>query len=159
MITKEEAIQARKEIIDNVIKVSCTWGEGPDVLFALDGKLFMCYEDPIHKDKARHGFITKGSMDLTADQALLLAKRLKGAAEVAKAMDRDLEEYNRQHTSISAIQVSVMKGIIKDYKGQWTDLAAAALSKTAAAIPNMRELTYDQAETIIRYYDMMIRKG
>jgi len=97
MITKEEAIKAKKEIISNTINVDCTWGEGPDVLLTLDGKLLMCYEDPIHKEQAVHGFVSKGSMCFTADQALDLAHMLTKAAETAKAMDRDLEEYDKNN--------------------------------------------------------------
>ena len=75
------------------IGASCTWGDGPDVLVTLDGKPFMCYEDPTGKDKATHGVVRKGSLELTRNEALDLAQQLFAAAAACKELDNSLKEY------------------------------------------------------------------
>jgi hypothetical protein len=75
------------------IKVSCTWGDGPDVLITLDDLLFMLYEPPDQLDRAVHGLVKKGSFALTADEALKFAKQLKQAALGAKNLDKEYLNY------------------------------------------------------------------
>lgn len=71
---------------------TCTWGEGPDVLLSFNGDRFILYEDPKH-DKAprgdyRHGHVTNGSMDLTAEEAEELGMQLIHAAREARELQR-----------------------------------------------------------------------
>lgn len=87
------------------MKVVCTWGDGPDILMDLDGTPVMAYENPVNVSEGRgllkdipkddvklcwgtHGFIRKGSIDLTKDQALRLAEDLI----VAAAQCQNLED-------------------------------------------------------------------
>ena len=78
-------------------KATCTWGDGPDVLLSLEDDWFVLYEDPKHQAPPRgdyqHGYVTKGSMDLTADEALALAAKLTEAANSAKELDSMCDEY------------------------------------------------------------------
>ena len=70
---------------------SCTWGDGPDVLLDIKDDTFILYEDPKYHPPPRgyyqHGYVTKGSMDLTADEALTLAFELTQAANSAKELE------------------------------------------------------------------------
>lgn len=79
------------------IGASCTWGEGPDVLLVLDGKPLVCYEDPKNDPPPRgqwkHGYVSKGSIDLTRNEALELAEQLFRAAAACRELDDGLKEY------------------------------------------------------------------
>lgn len=79
-------------------KATCTWGDGPDVLLDLEDDNFMLYEDPKHykppQGDPSHGYVTKGSMDLTADEARILAAQLEAAANQAQAFDRMCKEHD-----------------------------------------------------------------
>lgn len=78
------------------IKASCTWGDGPDIMLVIEGEdenddnnnRFILYEDPKHQLPPRadyiHGYVTNGSMDLTANEARILAARLE---ELVKQVD------------------------------------------------------------------------
>ena len=97
-------------------KATCTWGDGPDVLLSLEDDMFVPYEDPKHHAPPRgdylHGYVTKGTMDLTADEALALAFELKAAAEQAKSFDRMCEEHDE------AVKVPLSKeemDVLNDY--------------------------------------------
>ena len=78
-------------------KVECTWGDGPDVLLSIENDIFVLYEDPKHQAPPRgdyqHGYVTKGSMDLTAAEALTLAAHLEAAANQALELERVCDEY------------------------------------------------------------------
>jgi len=75
-----------------MIKASCTWGDGPDVLITLEDKPFILYENPKNDPPPRgqwaHGYVSQGSMDLTADEALDLAHQLYASATAAKGLDK-----------------------------------------------------------------------
>jgi len=76
-------------------KATCTWGDGPDVILDLKDDVFILYEDPIHvRSSSIHGHVTKGSMDLTTDEALVLAGELEAAANNAKELDRVCKEHD-----------------------------------------------------------------
>jgi hypothetical protein len=74
-----------------MIDATCTWGDGPDVMMTFKDYRFVLYEDPKHTKPPQgdyaHGYVTKGSTDLTADEALILAARLIDAANNAKELD------------------------------------------------------------------------
>jgi len=73
------------------IKATCTWGDGPDVLITLDGLPFICHEDPKNDPPPRgqwvHGYVSKGSFDLTQSEARILAHELIMAADSCKHIE------------------------------------------------------------------------
>ena len=73
-----------------MIKASCTWGEGPDVMLIFEDKPFILYEDPIGKERWVHGVVNKGSTDLTADEAENLANQLKEAVRLSREFEAGL---------------------------------------------------------------------
>jgi hypothetical protein len=79
-------------------KATCTWGDGPDVLLTIENDIFILYEDPKHllppHGDYAHGYVTKGSSDLTIDEALALSAQLKDAADEARALERTVIEMN-----------------------------------------------------------------
>ena len=91
------------------IGASCTWGDGPDVLVTLDGQAFICYEDPKNDPPPRgqwvHGYVTKGSFDLTRNQALELAAQLFRAAGQAKDMDDSYAAHVKHEQAIHNAEV------------------------------------------------------
>lgn len=69
------------------MKAICAWGFGADVLVEIDGTTVVLYEEPANKDRYRHGSVTRGSLDLTADEAEDLANQLQLAAKAARDLD------------------------------------------------------------------------
>jgi len=106
-------------------RAECMWGDGPDVVLDLKDDVFVLYEDPIHvKSSSIHGHVTKGSMDLTADEALQLAADLEAAANNAKEMDRMCEDHDKEHVAVfntidkwggSPLTEKEMKEVNEDY--------------------------------------------
>jgi hypothetical protein len=96
------------------IGVSCTWGDGPDILITLDGKPFICYEDPKNHPPPRgqwvHGYVSKGSMDFTQAEARVLAAQLISAADAC----RDIEAgYAEHEQAVHNAEVEHMNGEAK----------------------------------------------
>jgi len=91
-------------------KATCTWGDGPDVLLSIKDDNFMLYEDPKHNKPPQgdpaHGYVTKGSMCLTADEALALSVELRLAAQDAN----DLNHICEEHDKAKAAQVPKLVG-------------------------------------------------
>ena len=83
------------------INAICTWGIGPDVLVSFENHPFILYEDakndPPSRNQWTHGYVSIGSFDLTADEAIMLADQLKKAAEAAMELDRSIREYEAQN--------------------------------------------------------------
>lgn len=77
------------------MKAVCTWGEGPDVLVYFDGTPVVLYEEP-DKERWKFGKCDKGSFDLTAEEALELARQLTIAANNAIQMEKLCEQYFEQ---------------------------------------------------------------
>ncbi len=75
------------------MKVTCTWGEGPDVVLDLDGTLMVLYEDPHDKDAWTHGAVSDGSLDLTAAEAEELGILLIQVAKQARDLDKSAKKY------------------------------------------------------------------
>lgn len=89
-------------------RVSCTWGDGPDVFLSLEDDVFVLYEEPKHTKPPQgdytHGYVTKGFTNLTADEALALADDLTEAAKQAKELDsicKDLDKLESEKKRIS----------------------------------------------------------
>jgi hypothetical protein len=84
-----------------MIKASCSWGDGPDVLVTLskekDGisKPFLLYENPIY-GKWMHGHVEEGSFDLTAKEAIKLATELIAAVGSCKDLEDQLKMYEEK---------------------------------------------------------------
>lgn len=81
------------------MKVSCTWGDGPDIVLDLSGSTLILFEDPINKDKWKNGTVSNGNMDLTAQEAKQLAQDLLMAAQEVEelekiCLDHDMRESN-----------------------------------------------------------------
>ena len=98
-------------------RAACTWGDGPDVLLVFEDDYFMLYEDPKHNKPPQgsptHGYVTKGSADLTVDEALTLAFQLTEAANNAKELDRMCEEHDEAegNNSLTEEEVKAMNDI------------------------------------------------
>lgn len=80
-----------------LINATCTWGDGPDVLVSFEGHPFILYEDAKNDPPPRgqwvHGYVSIGSFDLTAEEAMKLSDQLKAAAQNAMELDRSIREY------------------------------------------------------------------
>lgn len=74
------------------MEVACTWGDGPDIVLSLKGDTMILLEDPIDKDKWTNGTVSKGQMDLTAEEAESLAGRLM----MASLRVKELREFEIQ---------------------------------------------------------------
>lgn len=74
-----------------MIDATCTWGEGPDVMITFKDHHVVLHEDPKHHKPPQgdytHGYVTYGTVDLTAKEALSLAASLIVAANA-------VEEFN-----------------------------------------------------------------
>ena len=83
------------------IKATCTWGDGPDVLVVFENHPFILYENPKNDPPPRgqwaHGYVSIGSFDLTAEEAMILSNKLKAAAQVAMELDKSIREYEAQN--------------------------------------------------------------
>jgi hypothetical protein len=84
-----------------MVKASCTWGDGPDVMVTFskekDGiiKPFILYENPTY-GKWMHGHVEEGSFDLTAKEAIKLATELIAAVGSCKDLENQLKMYEEK---------------------------------------------------------------
>ena len=67
----------------DIVKISCTWGDGPDVCVNI-------HHDSKKRKNWPEGFFP---MDLTGDEAVLIGHRLIECGKQAKEMDRFAEQY------------------------------------------------------------------
>lgn len=83
------------------MRAVCTWGDGPDVLVDLDNTTIALYEapwsDPPPRGRWAHGCISKGSFDLTSEEAEKLGYELIAAAEQSKELDKSFSEHCTEH--------------------------------------------------------------
>ena len=78
------------------MKATCCWGEGPDVMLELKGSFVMLYEKPSGFDQGIHGFVSEGSLEMTAKEARELAAQLTKAADESDEWDRkSTEDFER----------------------------------------------------------------
>lgn len=75
-----------------MIKATCTWGDGPDVLITWEKLRAMLYEKPYDFDKAIYGFVNSGSICLTSKEAEDFARSLMLAAKMARELDSSYKE-------------------------------------------------------------------
>jgi len=99
-----------------MIKASCTWGDGPDVLITLEDKPFILYliskNRPPPRGQWAHGYVSQGSMDLTADEAFALAHQLYASATAAQELDKSYKNTEFPETTLKeklAKQVARLK--------------------------------------------------
>lgn len=70
------------------MRATCTWGFGPDVILSLEGTPLVIGEAPdFDRNRFLHGVITKGDIDLTADQAHELGTQLIDACKRIKELE------------------------------------------------------------------------
>ena len=96
------------------IRATCTWGDGPDLILVLEGKPMMLFEAPYDRDKSMHGFVSSGSLDLTAEEALELAAELTAAASEAENSSQNYEE----HAEDEKAQTPQQQGLSSDQEGR-----------------------------------------
>ena len=75
------------------MKATCTWGEGADVIIELDGTTMILYEDATDLHRADHGFVSQGSLDLTAEEAFTLGCSICAAALHAMDWEKKVQDY------------------------------------------------------------------
>ena len=102
------------------MKAESTWGDGPDVLVSLNGTPIILHHVPKDLNRFKHGAITEGSLDMTAEEALLLASELTTAAlyaqemdEIAAAHDEVSEKPGEVRPEIREALEDLKKGILK----------------------------------------------
>lgn len=76
-----------------MIEAHCTWGEGDDILLSYKDHRMMLFEEPVDKDRAKHGYSLNGSTFLTLDEAKSLRCSLNWAIQAVE----DLEAMAAQH--------------------------------------------------------------
>jgi len=82
------------------LKAVCTWGDGPDVILCLDGTPLVLLENPdLNNGQSVHGVVTKGDVDLTADQAYKLGFQLINAAQQAKKLYEGIRGQDEKRNS------------------------------------------------------------
>jgi hypothetical protein len=75
------------------MKAECTWGEGPDVVLSLEDTPLVLGEHPdFDRNRFLYGVITKGEIDLTADQAHKLGIQLIDACKRIKELEDNIPE-------------------------------------------------------------------
>lgn len=79
------------------MRATCTWGDGPDVLVELAGTTLLLHETVAGKasegGQLAHGCVKQGSLDLTADEAEVLAIQLLESARQARNMKESAERW------------------------------------------------------------------
>ena len=80
------------------MKAVCTWGEGPDVMLCLEGTPLILGEHP-DLSHFSYGVVTKGDLDLTADQAQELGLQLIKLAQQAKDLYEGIKEQDEKRNS------------------------------------------------------------
>jgi len=80
-----------------MINAECTWGEGPDIIMEFKDHGFILYEDPWNhpppRGQFKHGCVSKGSCDLTAEEAEKLGYRLIEVAKQVRELEKSVIEY------------------------------------------------------------------
>lgn len=87
------------------LKATCTWGDGPDVMLVLEndgkGDWLMAYEHPHHptppQGDCTYGYIRKGSICLTAEQAESLGHQLIEYAKQARDLGKEYAAHCKAH--------------------------------------------------------------
>ena len=81
--------------MNKTITITCAWGQGPDVMVNFKDHQFILYEKPRHNKPPqgdyKHGFVTKGSCDLTEKEARDLGNALIQAADKAQEYENAIE--------------------------------------------------------------------
>jgi hypothetical protein len=90
----ESKVEPKKEKkTEQKFVVSCTWGEGEDVMVTNEGKPYVLHEEPTNKNRFKHGTSLKGSVFLNRDEARSLALDLIQAADEADKLDQTAKDY------------------------------------------------------------------
>lgn len=73
------------------VKAECTWGFGSDVWLVNEGHPYVNHEEIGDLNRFAHGVSRSGSIQITADEALVLAEMLIRAANLSKELDEGYE--------------------------------------------------------------------
>lgn len=89
-----------------MIKATCTWGDGPDIILELKEHSLICYENPLHHDRFIHGVISNGSTDLTLAEAKQLVSTLLSSITQVEELESACEKYHEQLSPILEIDIA-----------------------------------------------------
>jgi hypothetical protein len=92
-----------------MIRATCTWGEGTDVLLVIEDHIVVAHEEQILRDKFTHGAIKRGSADLTVDQAESLGHQLLNAVQACRELDKSAEEYFKMNQGQDPQQIELIE--------------------------------------------------
>ena len=76
------------------MKAECTWGDGPDIVMDLDGKPMELLESPGPIGRFTYGVVSKGLIDLTAEEAEALGVELIGAAREVRQLRQICKDHD-----------------------------------------------------------------
>ena len=75
------------------LKVSVTWGNGPDMLLVNEEKSYMLYDDLNWDYNCTHGMSFEGSFELTLQEAIDLRNQLNMAIERVESLEQSVKDY------------------------------------------------------------------
>ena len=79
-----------------MIKTTCSWGEGEDILVVLEDHPVLLYENPTDFDRSKYGCIKNGSLFLTAEEAKKLAQELLLLVDVVDELNQKYFEASKK---------------------------------------------------------------
>jgi hypothetical protein len=75
------------------LKVSVTWGDGPDMLLVNEEKSYMLYDELNWSSRFTHGESFKGSFELTLQEAVDLRNQLNMAIQSVESLEQSVKDY------------------------------------------------------------------
>jgi hypothetical protein len=78
-----------------MVKATCTWGDGPDILLTFEDHKIVLHEEPCGGGFV-HGTVGNSSTDLNITQAKALVTFLLMAIEQVEYLEQCAEEYDRR---------------------------------------------------------------
>jgi len=75
-----------------MIKATCTWGEGPDIILHVRDHIVILFEDP-DKTHYRNGTVKSASTDLSLEQAKELLHSLQQSIQHVEELEQSLLTY------------------------------------------------------------------
>lgn len=81
-----------------MIKVECTWGQGPDILVVGENHSILNMSPTTMLNKSTYGCQTEWQLDLTTDQADQLAYELLDKIKEVKRLEAGLDKLNEEES-------------------------------------------------------------
>jgi hypothetical protein len=135
-------MEGKGVIMDN-IKASCTWGDGPDILIIFENHPVILHEDakndPPPRGQWKHGYVSKGSTDLTQAEARILAAQLICAADACKKIEDSYADWVEHDKAIHNAEVENMHHEKEKTSQQQRVPADKKGESPQAAAENLRE--------------------